>query len=160
VRGCAPFRQTACVLRRSYGPTVDEASQSAGWHVFEGQYDGRPLLARFNAALRDARDRSTFPIQIGVAVPLNAPDDRGMPSEAELAELAALEERVIKAAAGHAVLVGSITTNSMREFVLYSQSPEWIESFDHALQAAVEGHEVQVMARSDPDWNVYGQFIE
>jgi Family of unknown function (DUF695) len=153
------FGQSAGVLRRSKGPTVEEASQSAGWRVFQGQYDGRPLLARFNAALRDARDRATFPIQIGVAVPLNAPDDRGMPSGTELGELATIEEQVIEAAAGRAVLVGrsrrttcvsSCCTPSQANGSRASTTP-W---------KAVKGDEVQVMARADPDWNLYGQFIE
>ena len=34
----------------------------------------------------------------------------------------------------------------MREFVLSTDRPDWIESFDHALQKAVTDHTVQVMA--------------
>ena len=48
----------------------------------------------------------------------------------------------------------------MREFVLYTGSPDWIEGFHHELQSALPTHDLQVMAQEDGDWSVYRQFVE
>jgi hypothetical protein len=82
-----------------------------------------------------------------------------MPAPAELDELGEVEDLIVEKVAGQAVMVGAITTNSMREFVLYTNKADWIEGFDHAMQAAVKGHRVQVMAQTDPKWAVYSQFV-
>jgi hypothetical protein len=122
-------------------------------------YNRKPLFARFNTAFRDAGDIANYPIQVGVAIPLHSPDDRGLPASAELDELGKVEDLIVEKAAGHAVMVGAITTNSMREFVLYTEKADWIEEFDEAMQAAVKGHRVQVMAQTDPKWTHYSQFV-
>jgi hypothetical protein len=138
---------------------VKEAETAAAWVVSEGSYNGKPLYARFNAAFSHAADTADYPIQVGVAIPLHSPDKRGLPLPAELDELAEVEDLIVEKVAGQAVMVGAITTNSMREFVLYTDKAEWIEGFDHAMQAAVKGHRVQVMAKTDPKWAVYSQFV-
>jgi hypothetical protein len=138
---------------------VKEAERAPAWTVSEGTYNKRPLFARFNTAFRDAGDTADYPIQVGVAVRLHSPDGRGLPESAELDELGKVEDLIVEKAAGLAVMVGTITTNSMREFVLYTDKADWIEEFDHAMQAAVKGHTVQVMAQTDPKWAVYSQFV-
>lgn len=136
------------------------AEATSAWQVYEGNYSGKPLYARFNTAFRQAGDTADYPIQLGVAIPLNNPDQHGLPASAELDELAAIEDLIVEKVAGNAVLVGAITTNSMREFVLYTNNADWIEGFDHSMQEALAGHTVQVMAKTDPKWDVYGQFVD
>jgi Family of unknown function (DUF695) len=145
------------MLRRQKKTTVETAEDA--WDISRGYFDGLPLSTRFNTAYLLASNRSDYPIQVGVAVPLIAPDAQGMPSNAENLQLQAIEDEVTAESAGRAVLVGVITTKSMREFVLYTKSGDWIEAFHHGLEAAVASHEVQVMAKRDPDWAVYRQFV-
>jgi hypothetical protein len=146
------------VLRRK--TTVEKSARAPSWQLFEGEYDGHLIYARFNTAVYRAADRDSYGMQIGVAIPLLDPDERGMPQASELEPLALIEEEVVDAAGERAVLVGVITTQSMREFVLYARSADWVESFHHFLQGRIEGHEVQVMARHDPEWGVYRTFVE
>jgi hypothetical protein len=147
----------------AFGPAkkqlVKEAETAAAWVVSKGTYNDKPLYARFNAAFTHAGDIADYPIQVGVAIPLHSPDELGLPASAELDELAEVEDLLVEKVAGQAVMVGAITTNSMREFVLYTDKADWIEGFDHAMQAAVKGHRVQVMAKTDPKWAVYSQFV-
>jgi hypothetical protein len=146
------------MFKRKQKTPVDAAGSA--WHVFQGGGDeGQPIVARFNGALRDA-DRSTHPIQIGVAVPLQSPREDGLPNDEESAQLEAIEEHVEHHVAGRAVLVGVISTQGMREFVLYTSTGEWIEGFHRDLQAAVTTHEIQVMAQTDPKWKVYSSFVK
>ncbi len=139
--------------------TVSTAVEAASWKVYQGEHDGKELFARFNAALANASDRASYPIQIGVALPLNAPDDRGLPQSAEMDELAAIEELLVEMVGTHAVLVGVITTSSMREFVLYSPEGSWIPEFHADLQREVQSHRIDAMARTDADWSVYRSFV-
>jgi hypothetical protein len=96
---------------------------------------------------------------MGVAVPLRAPGEDGLPQGDEFEQLNAIEDRLERLVAGRAVLVGVITTHGMREFVLYTAADDWIEDLHHDLQAAVPSHEIQVMAQTDPKWKVYGSFV-
>lgn len=96
-----------------------------------------------------------FAIQIGIAVPLLNPDPGGLPRPDETEQLHSIEDTVDRLLGGRAVMVAVITTGEMREFVLYTGSGDWIAQFHTDLQAAVDTHEVQVVAQRDPDWNVY-----
>ncbi len=136
-----------------------QAAVESAWHVYEGVHDGHPMYTRFNIAIGDANDRTRYAIRVGVAVPLNDPDDRGLPSAEELDELAAIEELILTAIVDHAALVGVITTQSMREFLLYTPTPDWIADFDTRIHELVVGHEVQISAKTDPAWTAYRQFV-
>jgi hypothetical protein len=135
-------------------PITDE------WQVYEGRQNGKRLIASFNTGARQLVGSRNHGIQIGVAVPFHQPDPEGMPGADEMAQLTAFEDALAARAAGRAVLVGVITTGGMREFVLYTGSGDWIEGFHHDLSAALPSHQVQVMAKSDPKWSVYRQFVK
>ena len=59
-----------------------------------------------------------------------------------------------------AVLVAVLTTQSMREFILYTGSPDWIPQAHRDLKALLPAHVVQMVARTDPKWTVYWHFSE
>lgn len=146
------------MLRRAR-PTVLEAQKVDAWQISRGEDDGHDLFARFNAAFRKAVDRESYPIQIGVALPLNEPDDLGLPTTEEGVALGEAEDVLLECAGDRAVLVGVITTHGMREFVLYTDQPDWVAGFREELQSAIASHSVQVMAQSDPGWHVYRTFV-
>ncbi len=93
-------------------------------------------------------------------MPFKNPRPDGFPEPAEDAELGVVEETIIARIAGHAVLVAIVTTNGMREFVAYTGDGSWLPEFDRGLQIAVTTHEVQIDARTDPDWSVYRQLVK
>ena len=130
------------------------------WNVFQGTYDGRPLLVRGNIGAKKLVGSKAYPIKVGLAVPFRNPRPDGFPEPAEDAELEVVEETIIARIAGHAVLVAILTTNGMREFVAYSGDGSWLPEFDRGLQTAVTTHEVQIDARTDPDWSAYRQLVK
>jgi hypothetical protein len=148
------------MLQQRGAMTVAEANDADDWEILQGSFQGKPMFARFNSGYRDASDRDRYPIQIGVAIPLNAPDAHGLPEQDELEQLGGIEDQMMDKVDDRAVFVGVFTTSSMREFVLYSTTSDWVESFHHELEAAVPTHEVQVAAVRDPDWNVYRNFVQ
>ena len=77
-----------------------------------------------------------------------------------MGQLAVFEDALIEKVAARAVLVGVITTNGTREFVMYTGSGDWIAALHEELKAALPTHEVQVIAQTDPSWSVYRQFVK
>lgn len=138
----------------------DPRTLPENWAVSQGTYDGKPLITRFNVGLRQAAGHPAYPIQIGVAIPLKAPDARGLPGPDESAELILIEEELDRLVGTRAILVGAITTSGMREFILYSGEGDWIAQFHQDIQAAISHHEVQVMAQRDEGWATYRRMTE
>jgi hypothetical protein len=129
------------------------------WQIAKGELDGNLLLTRFNRGAKRLAGSQDLGIQIGVAIPFLRPDKDGMPDSEEAAKLADFEEALVEKAGDQATLVGVITTSGMREFVLYTGSGDWIETFHSELRSALPTHDVQVQAQTDPDWEVYRQFV-
>lgn len=131
----------------------------AQWVVAAGEYEGKPIITRFDHGHRKAAGKGPNNIRIGVAVELTAPDERGFPTPEEVERLDALERRIEEETDGKAVLVGVITTAGTREWLLHASDAEWIEPFHHGLDAATSEYEVQVIAEHDPGWDVYRAFV-
>lgn len=94
------------------------------------------------------------------AVPFNDRQDSGLPTGSEIEALSGIEDALDSALAGRGVLVGLITTNNVREFVIYTGSGDWIPQFHQDMQATVATHEIQMMAKRDPQWDVYRSFVQ
>ena len=140
-------------------PTVAAAAESDDWAIMQGEFNGRPMFARFNTSFRDATDQADYGVQIDVAIPLNAPDPNGLPQHTELEQLNEIEDLVVERARGRAVFVGVFTTSNVRQLVLYSTASDWVEWFHHGLESAVSSHSVQCRATRDPDWKAYNNFV-
>ena len=122
--------------------------------------EGAPVIVRFSTSIAAAAGHPEYSIQIGVAVPLRSPEPGGLPTPEEAEELNSIEDAIDRLVGDKAVMVAVVTTGEMREFVLYTGSGDWIAQFDADLQAAAGGHEVQVMAQTDPGWSVYASLAE
>ncbi len=154
------LRHNLQVLRKRRKTTVATAADQDSWQVTQGHRDGQAIFTRFSQAVGLAGDRADYGIQIGVAVPFVDPDSDGLPQGPEVGQLDEIEDLIVRESAGRAVLVGVITTQAMREFVLYSQDSEWIPEFHQALRDNVDHHDIQVMGQRDPDWGVYSSFVK
>jgi hypothetical protein len=127
------------------------------WMLVTGLHNEKPLIARFDTSSEQLKGR--YSIQVGVAIPLNDPTPEGFPSPDEDQQLSKIEAKVASLASDESVLAGIITTGGMREFVLYTNSSTWIEDYHHALEKDISTHDVQVMAKTDPQWSTYQAFV-
>ena len=140
---------------RKKSKAEDPKTASDEWTVLEGDVDGVPTMIRVRSGLKASVGHPSYGLQMGVAIPLNNPDPGGMPSIEEHRELKDVEDTLEELAADNAVLAAVVTTGEMREFVLYTGTSDWIESFHLALEAAVPSHEIQVIAQHDANWDVF-----
>jgi hypothetical protein len=131
------------------------------WSVVQGMRNGKPIIVRFNAVYRGTKGVEGYDHQAGIAVPLNQPHDSGFPSTPELQELDQIEEALCALVEldKESVLVASISTSGMREFVFYTRKPEGLKEKFVQARAQVSGHELQLMIQPDRDWQVYSRLI-
>ena len=130
---------------------------SGPWLMSEGEYEGKPIVVRLNAGLAPLAASGTYPFQAGIAVRLNAPDERGFPSAEDSAALGRFEDEFVEALCGDTsvVFAAVLTTGGMREFVFYASDEALLRERFRAWAATPKSHRVQLMVRRDPRWATY-----
>jgi hypothetical protein len=136
------------------------SSDAMQWRVGETEYGGGPLLIRVNSTAKDWAGHPALPIKLGFAVPLNRPNEGGLPDLDENDQLDAIEDIVRQAVEARTKGVHALvlTTGMMKEFVFYVPRETDFQGLHQAIQAAVPTHDVQCMAEHEPKWDTYEQF--
>ena len=139
-----------------------EVNWEGPWSVSQGNYDGSPLFVRIHHGVAPLVGDPRYSQQVGIAVPLLNPDADGLPTHEEGAQIFEIEDAISAALEPNhtSVLVLSITTKGMREFVLYTTDADAVRAAFGALQSSFPGHELQLMIQPDPEWSVYLQFAQ
>lgn len=142
-------------LRELPSPLTDGA-----WTLMSGEYDGAPLLARYNQSAQAWCAHPRLPIKLGFAIPLNEPNPGGLPSPSENQQLDAIEDLILAsvAAATPAMSALALTNGVMKELIFYIPAGVDIEALHRSIAASVPTHEVQCMAVVETDWDTYRQF--
>ena len=151
-----PFKRKELDIK-SLKPVSDDGHR---WGVAEADVDSSPLIVRYNQSARDWIAHSQLPIKLGFAIPLNSPNENGLPDPEENEQLNEIEDVVLRLVASRtpALHVLTLTTGIMKEFVFYIPRGVDIRSLHESIQTAVVTHKVQCMATSDPKWGSYMQF--
>jgi hypothetical protein len=133
-----------------------------GWSVGQTQWDGKPMFLRLQKRARRFAGHPELPFRLGVAVPLHAPNEHGLPVGEEFTALNSIEDALCDSLqpthSGFLVMV--ITTNGMREFVFYVKDQEKATGAVEAARLIAAGHEVQYYVEKDADWALYRQFLK
>jgi hypothetical protein len=140
-------------------PSPERLPIDGPWQIGEGQNDGRVMIVRSNAGYREFGSVPGYDHQVGIAVPLHAPEPTGLPSPAEDAELGKIEDAICNSLQEDAesLLVAIITTSGMREFVFYTRAPQQVQERFEQLRDRITSHEIQLMIQLDETWGVYAQ---
>jgi len=123
------------------------------WTLSQGTWSGNPIIVRFNKTVGKRRDvKRKLQFKVKIVVPLHHPDGQGFPVGAEADQLGAIEDRLISdiEKEGNTVLVGVLTSSGMREFSLYTDSPEQVNKNLAELANQIASHQLQFAIRSDP----------
>lgn len=132
------------------------------WALGRTSYDGAPLIVRFNTSAGEWVGHKELSIKLGFAVPLNSPNEGGLPNPDEGEQLNAIEDVIVQECDTRAkgIYVLALTTGIMREFIFYIAAGADFGAIHDAITGAVTTHEVQCMAVKDHAWNAYTQFVE
>lgn len=136
------------------------SNDASTWGVAEADLGSTPLVVRYNESAREWIGHSELPIKLGFAIPLNSPNEGGLPDPDENAVLGDVEDTLAREVESrtkglHALV---LTTGVMKEFVFYIPNGVDIKAIHEAAQAAITTHEVQCMAVVEPNWDSYVEF--
>lgn len=136
------------------------SSESFSWGVAQAGYDDSPLLIRFNETAKDWQGHPELPIKLGFAIPLNSPNEGGLPDPEENEQLNEIEDLITGEVGSRATGIHALvlTTGEMKEFVFYISPGADIKTMHETLMQVVSTHEVQCMAVNEPKWDTYQQF--
>jgi hypothetical protein len=130
------------------------------WSVSQGRRGANPMIVRLNRGVAAAVGHPAFTHQVGVAVPLHAPDAHGFPAADEAAQLDAIEDLLVSRLTidRQCIQAATISTGGMREFVFYSSAPPETHEALQALAREVATHQLQHIIQPDPSWRTYRRF--
>jgi hypothetical protein len=147
--------------RSPRGGTPQSLGAEAEWALAKGELDGLPLIARWDAAARRACPDPSRPIKVTVGIQCVDARPDGLPSSEDLTLFEAMEEAMFAElpplASASPVLV--LTTGGMREWIIYSGSHEWLESWAPRFQERfMQGRPGKVEAVSEPGWETFEEW--
>ena len=144
---------------RTVGPVKDWQIPES-WSVGQGSVDGKIVITRFNLGLRPLVGRPEYPSQLGIAVPFNDRTENGLPTSAESEQLNQIEDEISRRfpVANESLFAGVITTNNMREFVLYTSNDLAATEKARQLVRDISTHKIQFALHHDPSWGNFTQY--
>lgn len=130
------------------------------WSVLTGEQNGKPIFIRRNESGKKLAKHPDYSFRIGIAIPLLDPNEHGLPSNNEMESLNVIEDALISSfeANQESLLVLSITTNGMREFVFYSRNPDIVRLVLPKISSENKPYEFQHYIEEDKKWELYKQF--
>jgi hypothetical protein len=110
------------------------------------------LILRLNESADTTENVATFPLRIGVAVPLSSP--------AEFTTIDPLEHQIQEHVGDRddGMLVAIVSGTSppyFREFISYVSPNFDLANFRHVLAARLPHLEIQTYSEDDPDWHAF-----
>jgi hypothetical protein len=152
------------IFSSSSNPGKDRQTEASrdSWSVAQGTNNGRPMFLRINDGLKPLVGKPPFDHRFGVAVPLRAPDENGLPTKPESEELHRIEDALTAAFSdsGKTFFAVVITTSGFREFVFYTSVPGDIVPELERMKKEITSHDVQFYIEPDPKWGIYQTFAK
>jgi hypothetical protein len=101
-----------------------------------------------------------LPVKLGFAIPLNHPNQEGLPDPEENAALAAIEDLISREVSSQTrgIHVLTLTMGMMKEFVFYIARGADIAKLHESIRNQVPSHDVQCEAIEETTWESYRAF--
>ena len=131
------------------------------WSAIQRSHSGKPMFLRRNDSAAQLAGHPDYKHRIGIALPLRAPSEHGLPLNDEMNDLGQFEDLLASRleAGEQSIQVLVITTGGMREYIFYTRDPAGANAILESLRAETTSHEIQSYIAEDPKWQLYTQFI-
>jgi hypothetical protein len=148
------------VFRKKF-PPIDQLVIDEDWGLSQGVYQDKAIFIRANKGLKKIARHPQFSHQVGIAVPLNSPNEHGLPVSAEGDQLNVIEDQLedLLVQNNESIFVGVITTGGMREFVYYTSNPDQVVEKFNTVKELTSTHELQLLIQEDKDWLTYKSLL-
>jgi hypothetical protein len=115
------------------------------------------MLIRRNDSAKQLRSNPEYNHRVGIAVPLQAPDEQGLPEGEETSQLDAIEDLLCDRLESNqdSLQVLAITTGGMREFIFYTRAAHSLQPVLDKLKTDISSHAIQCYIQLDANWSVY-----
>ena len=141
-------------------PSKDQLTIPNDWGLSLAQTNEGPMVMKVNSGYSRLIGHPEYPYQIGVAVPLNAPNSAGMHGEEEGEQVGVIEDMLVESLESDklALYVFSQCSSGAKEWVFYTGNPDEVEGRIHSVRSRITTHTIQNVRQEDPGWDVYQNF--
>ena len=149
---CVPFAE----LRAA----VDELARTATgeqFAVLQGETETGPLFVTANLALKRI-DHLLHTRHLAVTVAVLDKNEHGLPTEADAAQLNALEDELTRALGAHVVYFGRETRPGRRTMHWYTPEDSPVQGIAEDWARAHPARAPEVMVQHDPSWELANQY--
>lgn len=148
----------ATPLTQIIGKEMDH--DSFRWTVAKGGTEKEPFFIRF-AEIDGKIKRKSFPHRLNVFWTLRAPNEYGLPTEADHAESGAFEERIVEAIErdGHSILCMTLTGKGQKEYVFYTSDPNLFLQALTEMPQEEEKYPIEIIHNEDESWDYFERVL-
>jgi hypothetical protein len=141
-------------------PDPSEIFADETWTIFQGEFDGNPIVVRKNTHLLPFAGDTALELKISFAIPLNTQIPGGLPEPDENETIGAIEDEIMETlrSKGPVVEALAITTGTFKEFVFYARPDIDIQSIHEELVTKIKSHDIQCAAEMDPKWETFKEW--
>lgn len=131
------------------------------WELYMKTIDGNIASVLVNAGI-SAELPSEDKYTVGfIKLTMGSPNDKGLISEDEEAQLSFIEDRIEMEALRYRVgsYVGKIVSNGVVTFIYYLKHTfDWADAVQNAMKE-FEGYEYEYGSKADPEWEIYNKLL-
>jgi hypothetical protein len=131
------------------------------WSVLQGSNEDNPMIIRLNTGVKSIVGQAPYVYRIGIAVPLLQPQENKMPSPKENLDFNNIEDEIYNLFEknNEAYVCAIITTNGMKEYLIYSSTDLNINKNIEILKSKFSKYEFQNYVQKDSNWDVYKSLL-
>jgi len=133
------------------------------WALGQGKVNGQPLIVRWDVAAKQRCPDLRRPIKVTIGIQFPNPKPNGLPSVEDDEHLGAMEEALFAElpAVADAAPVLVLTTNGMREWIVYAATHQWLQSWAPDFQERfLKGRPGKVEATQEPGWGTFTEWTK
>lgn len=129
------------------------------WSLFNLTHNGKQYIVRMNSWLWNIIPYTKYQYKIGIATPLNDPNEKGFPTSRENQELHKLEDKIIDKMGrkSNSIFAGTVTGGGMKEFIFYSLDIDIAKETFNDIKSKIRNRKLQISAEEDRNWDVFKQ---
>lgn len=133
----------------------------AKWSLAKANTQTGILFIRRNQTAAAFVGHPELGIRLGFAIPFKVASNADVPDPAENEEISVIEDQIIAdvAQGTTGIHVLTLTDPTCKELVFYIKPGADIAQIHERLMAKFTSHEVQCIAKHDPDWSLYRHFL-
>jgi hypothetical protein len=141
-------------------PPKNQVNAGDEWTVAAAIMNGVLTLISIRKNASDIKGHPEYQFQVGVATPLNNPNEQGFYTPEEGALLSAIEDQLTGSLEqdNESVFVLSNCCKGAREWVFYTGNPDLVKSHFLRIRDATKTHALQLLIRPDPEWSVFDAY--